>query len=646
SDDSNYDFGTSEDAAQTAANESATLAPLFDPANGIIPQTNDLLFQGSTDGTLNIPTTGASGGTLALYNTLNTLDGFGLTTPITAGFSTGMDPDSVRIGKSVYLFEITKDAGTGAVTAVKSSLGSARIHAGTNATADTVVLMPLKPLRESTSYMVVLTNSILDTDGAAAASPSAYLLAKAGTSLTGTAYAALEPLRQLIATQEAAAALAGVARQRIILSWTFTTQSVTPVMTATRELAKAGSTLQLSQAVATTADINASLSGHANIHAGVLQVPYYLDAVAPLSGYWQGAGGSFLTRYNPTPVATGTQTIPVLMTVPNANALAGGTAPEGGWPVVIFQHGITRNRTDLLAIADTLADAGKAVIAIDLPLHGVTDTGNPFYAGTGERTFDLDLQNNATGATGADGVIDDSGAYFINLGSLLTTRDNARQAISDLLILRRSLGSVSTVSLNDNSVGFVGLSLGAMVGTSYLSQENRVTPASLAAPGGGVARLLDASPTFGPVIHAGLAANGVTQGSSAYDSFMAAFQMVVDPIDPVVLGAKAAARHPVHLMEIVGVNGLGADDVVVNSVDGWPLSGTEPLIRVMGLPAITETTPNTSGAVRFSEGCHGSLLSPECSPAATVEMQTETAFFQASGGNAIVISNPAVIATE
>ncbi|HPQ97797.1 MAG TPA: Ig-like domain-containing protein, partial [Thiolinea sp.] len=278
SDDSNYDFDASEEAAQSAANESATLAPLFDPANGIIPQTNDLLFQGSTDGTLNIPTTGVTGGTLALYNALNTLDGFGLTTPITAGFSNSIDPDSVRIGKSVYLFEISKDAGTGAVTGVKNALGAARVAAGTNADGDAVVLMPLKPLKESTSYMVVLTNSILDTDGATAASPSAYLLAKAGTSLSGTAYAALEPLRQLIATQEAAAALAGVARQRIILSWTFTTQSVTPVMTATRDLARDGGGILMSPAIATTADINPGLPGHANIHAGVLQVPYYLES--------------------------------------------------------------------------------------------------------------------------------------------------------------------------------------------------------------------------------------------------------------------------------------------------------------------------------------------------------------------------------
>src|SRR5699024_11958342 len=43
----------------------------------------------------------------------------------------------------------------------------------------------------------------------------------------------------------------------------------------------------------------------------------------------------------------------------------------------------------------------------------------PFAAAAMERTFDLDLQNNDSGAPGPDGIIDDSGAWFINLQSLL-----------------------------------------------------------------------------------------------------------------------------------------------------------------------------------------------------------------------------------
>jgi alpha-beta hydrolase superfamily lysophospholipase len=45
---------------------------------------------------------------------------------------------------------------------------------------------------------------------------------------------------------------------------------------------------------------------------------------------------------------------------------------------VIFQHGITRNRTDIFAIASTFAAAGFVTVAIDLPLHGLPSS-NPFY---------------------------------------------------------------------------------------------------------------------------------------------------------------------------------------------------------------------------------------------------------------------------
>src|SRR5438552_15456983 len=138
------------------------------------------------------------------------------------------------------------------------------------------------------------------------------------------------------------------------------------------------------------------------------------------------------TRFNPLPATTVTHLmIPVLVTVPNANsayAQAGGPIPPpGGWPVTIFQHGITRSREDMFGIADSFADSGSVVVAIDLPLHGVTNNtsdplyaagANPLYAGLGlpaggsiERTFDL--------ATIAPPQLDPSGSHFINLTSVL-----------------------------------------------------------------------------------------------------------------------------------------------------------------------------------------------------------------------------------
>lgn len=644
-----YDFDASETDAQN--NYSAALAPLFDPANGIIPTTNDLLFRGTTDGTLNIPTTGLSASQLPLYEAINSLDGFGLTTPITANFSNLMDAASVKVGSSVYVYEVKKDAATGAVLSIESELTAADIYATPTADGKTLVLLPLKPLKESTSYMVVLTNSIKDQSGKAASSPSSYLLAKATQSLTNTPYAALEPLRQLIGTQETAAVGKGVAKARIILSWTFTTQSVTPVLQAAIAQAKAGK-MVMSPALGTTKTFSSLLRGKANVHAGTLAVPYYLKAKEPLTSYWQGASSSHLTRFNPTPKVNSTQTIPVLMSVPNATSLAGATPPAAGWPVIIFQHGITRSRLDMLAIADAMADAGFAVVAIDLPLHGITDPTNPLKADLNpistkdvERTFNLDLRNNSTGATGADSSIDSSGSYFINLTSLRTSRDNIRQGMSDLTVLRKSLAGIqaaSPIPLNTAKIGFVGISLGSMVGTGYLSQEATRTPATLAVPGGGIARLLDGSETFGPAIQQGLAASGVVKGTAAYDTFMAVAQWVIDPADPIVLGKTAADKHPIHMMEVVGVNGVGSDKVIPNQVAGAPLSGTESLISIMGLKSITQSgTPD--GVVRFTEGAHGSLLDPSSSLAATTEMQASTAVFQAKQGTLIPVFNPAVV---
>ena len=52
------------------------------------------------------------------------------------------------------------------------------------------------------------------------------------------------------------------------------------------------------------------------------------------------------------------------------DARAQTAAPAGGYPVVIFQHGITRASTDLLGVAGGLTAQGFAVVAIDAVGHG------------------------------------------------------------------------------------------------------------------------------------------------------------------------------------------------------------------------------------------------------------------------------------
>src|SRR5690606_28047465 len=239
----------------------------------------------------------------------------------------------------------------------------------------------------------------------------------------------------------AAASAVGINRDDVVASWVFTTQSITPVMQAVRSVTTAGPA-RLAPTGMNLSHANPALAPIADIYIGTLTVPYYLSApsaenpTGPLTGFWKAAPGAYvppfntaglhpgstnLTFANPFPGKTTDTTIPVLAAIPNANSRR--SKPATGRPGVIIQHGITGDRSHALAVAQTLASQGFAVVAIDLPLHGLPPSsplaiGNsPFGAIAKERTFDVDYVNNTTGAAGPDGIPDSSGTHFINLSS-------------------------------------------------------------------------------------------------------------------------------------------------------------------------------------------------------------------------------------
>ncbi|HEY8011317.1 MAG TPA: hypothetical protein VIE67_10000 [Rudaea sp.] len=692
----------------------------FDPSKGVIPFPNNLLLLGTTDLTLNIPVPSnpaQAGPVLAL----NALDGFSTVAPWSTTFPTALTASTVVGGHSVHVFQVTLTGPGGGVTGVVRELASPQeyvaVLAANSATGATLAIVPTAPLKQVTSYMAVVTNGITDSTGlpvrasliySFAKRPGALCVGGASTlrALPASEACALEPLRQLVNSQEAAASHAGVNAGNIVLSWVATTQSTTVTMQALTGLIdavpNAGAVV-----VPTGLDlskISSALPPVADVYVGTLTIPYYLSAptaanpTAPLTGHWNAAPGAYVPPYNhagldptstnvtavnPFPVVVSNQTVPVLLTVPNANS--GKSKPASGWPVVIFQHGITRNRTDAFAIAGGLAAAGFAVIAIDLPLHGLVDPTNPFFhnqlltgspaAGliTGERTFDLDFQNNTTGAAGPDGKIDPSGSYFINLTSLLTSRDNLREGVADLLELRSALPSVSldgvTPAFDSARVAFVGQSLGSIEGTSFMAlaqtPNTAVQNAVLNVPGGGITNLLLASPSFSPLILSGLAAAGLHPGTADFNTFIVATQTVIDSGDPINYAFATTSKN-ILAQEVVGgsapllgdvslancptcydANGKWLpDQVIPNTAPGAPLSGGSPLIAVLGLSSISSTAQSATGirgAVRFVAGEHGSILDPSSSPQTTVEMQTEAVNFLASGGTYVPITNPAVV---
>jgi pimeloyl-ACP methyl ester carboxylesterase len=711
------------------------LISLFDPvaASAVIPFPNDGLFGTPTDGTLNIPNPSNA----PFVTAANHLDGFSTVASAFTDLIGAVDLDSANTPGAIVIIN-TRTFQTLVPGVDYRVQFSTAVDPVTGRPLDELrsrlLIEPLKPLAPATTYLVVVTRALKSVEGVAAEPADLFRVLLSDQSVTAQLVAGNEPaltllseaqrnslegIRQLYQTRILPPlAAAGLPAQALVIAWPFTTQSIGPTLRRLQNTVQP----QLMTLVATgltTQDVIPALPPVADLYVGSIELPYYLaDATPtqddadesffvngapdnPLNSYWRADAGVVAdgnapigapcaalqpsvstTRCFPQPRARASQRVPVLATIPNANS--GRTAPEGGWPVVIFQHGITGNRSQMLAIAPALAAAGFAVVAIDLPLHGLPP-GDALRAATeqfpqplrpSERTFDLDLVDNSTGAPPADGVPDASGTHFINLSSLLTSRDNVRQAEADLITLAASVGGAVILGGNlqpsgarfaDGDVRYVGYSLGAIVATTFLGVNPGNAPAVLAMPGGGIAKLLDGSASFGPRIAAGLSAasgGSIAEGNDTYETFLRFAQQVIDDGDPLNYAAAASANRSMLMFVVRGdavvPNCTIRGDANCPATDTIPISsflgGSDPLARALGLapqpgpalsdgfdvPIAAQTIVDANGidaVVRFNQGDHGSILSPAANALVTCEMQTQTAFFLASGGRQLPIGN-------
>ena len=650
----------------------------FAPADGVLPFPSNLLIS-TEDGTLDIPVEDENDFSDPQV-ALNTLDGFSTMAPMRAEFSLALDPATIN-GQTVHLYEVTLTGGavTGVTRELTYGVEFIASLSPVDPTNKTLTISPFAPLKPKTSYMIALTNGIQSADGRTVVADITYRTTKQTTPLvdggisqvpilSNEQAAVLEPLRQLTNLQELALAGQGLNSDIVALSWTFTTQSIGDVLSTVRTMSQTyGPTTTFIRQIGDTGSLLGQGDNAADVYEGTLTLPYYLTngtvPTDPLNKFWQGAEGSHLTQYNTTPVQTSEETIPVLLTVPKGAGI-------GLKPVVIFQHGITQNRSNLLTVADSLASAGFIGIAIDMPLHGITP--EDLFAGLRmagfERNFDLDLVNNTTRAPGPDGIDDDSGTHYINLSNLLVSRDNVRQSSADLIALFDSLATLdydndTNLDIDTDQVYFLGHSLGAMAGTSFLAQVPEVKDAVMAMPGSGIAKLLDGSATFGPIIEAGLLAatqdseTPLIKGEAAYESFMGAAQTVLDSADPGNYTTGAATGRGILLFEVVGDGNTNLPDQTIPnnvlSVAGTvpaPLAGTDPFAKLLGLTQVDTTTSSTSDMksyIRFTAGYHGSILDPSVDPLAdattTIVMQTAAATFFVTAGQNVTISDETVV---
>jgi Pla-1/cef family extracellular lipase len=755
----------------------------FDPSAGAaglsIP--NDLIFQGTVDGTLEIPVADPTDGSDP-FVAISALDGWSISQPFPLDIEfpagTSLDGDSVFNPASVRIFEAvmigaandSDCAGDNRALACKivGELAYTQDFV-TQKSGNSVVVVPLKPLKAETTYLMVMTNNLRDNNGKAVAGSSTYELARQDINTLPLGNASQLGLQAVINSYEAAAVAAGVDSDTIIYSAAMTTQSTTRVLSTVKAVMAAGVPQMLANAQQGIPAIGVQDTGlsvanalgdlipdsliplysAANYIRGSITLPYYSgipsaeNPFAPANDWWRArcdSGATLaglmaanpdavpqgpldendgfcmnfglrdlssvlaidternLTKFNPIPATSAMLPIDVQMTTPDLAAanlvrasmqLPALEEPANGWPVAILVHGITSTKEQMLPITGLLSLYGIATIAIDQPLHG-------------SRGFDLN----------GDGVDDIntstvSTLHYVNLGSMLTMRDNTRQSTADLLGLRLGINFLGGVDVGGNpirvdasKVHFLGHSLGGIYGMNAVGLANtelnpqidglfKIASTSLAMPGlmlanfgldspafEGLAKsnlTLELSPEFKAAVEANLPADYTqTQLSAFYFAFYDALtaeqkatldagfaqftfaaQTVTDSGDPVAyVQALAATNTPTHLIEVVG-NGVDnlPDQTVTNTAPFTPMGGTEPAITLLGLEGVSEDT-NGSGVVRFVNGHHSSILDPrpnaaspdpELSARATQEMQTQVATFFASMGQLIKITDPVVV---
>ncbi|NOZ13371.1 MAG: hypothetical protein GXO69_06950 [Acidobacteria bacterium] len=590
-------------AVHTEADESQPLPPvttaLFDPAAGIIPFPNDLLINPAT-GLVNIPNPDG----LDAIASVNSLDGFSTTSAITFYLDGAPKADTVN-SDTVKLIDLI----TGQPVSV--------VFMPFDSTTGAISMVPVTPLKSRHKYAMVVTTGVLDSNNTPIEPSQVFYLMRSANSLVDEnghsvssllddqTAAMLEPARLAMKPMFDFMASIGIPRTSIAVASVFTTESIyQDYQTLRAQLAGmappapvfAGQYLgdamvgAFYQGVMAQTGIDFPHDAVGGVLTGAFGSPNYISN--PLVGYFmKDAQGNFVEQ--------NVAMVPFILVVPKG---------PGPFPVVIFQHGFTRTKMDALAIANTFASAGMATISMDLVLHG-------------DRAGDY--MNNSTGEMVPDGQLDPSGALFLNLKSLRTSRDNIRQSNVDQMMMVKMLqagvdytgdGNPDLVPMN---FVYCGQSLGAMTGTNLMAIEPAIKTAVLNVPGGIITQLLINSPTFGPVINAGLAAEGLTPGSPEYNQFFLMTQTVIDSADPVnyaphvLNGDICGVDKYVLMQEAIG------DTVVPNVAGdaearafGPDFPQVKPIVHAIS--GMTTADPGVaSGLFQFDTPNHGFLLAPD-----------------------------------
>jgi len=335
------------------------------------------------------------------------------------------------------------------------------------------------------------------------------------------------------------------------------------------------------------------------------------------------APSSRVTSEFPFVEKTAETKVPIVVTAPDAN-LSG----NGPFPVIIYQHAVTTDRSAILPLGLTSAllcndDDDRSsecyiTIGIDGPLHGIFDEGI---------TSARDEENGVPGMVSIDeqeGASEDaierhfgfaaqatgepampasqleapqSGTLFLNFANFPNMAANQHQTTMDLLNISASVSNIdaaitacagagdcaNNLDIDESRVYFLTHSLtgNGAAGFPHINNEaidagndnlSEIEASAFMNTGGHFVRYLENSPSQGPSLLAGLeeASDGLlAQGNRELNIYFNVLQSMLDSVDPAAY-AQNYEGGPLLLTEIVGspdIEELDPDQTIPNAAD-------------------------------------------------------------------------------
>jgi len=637
-------------AAFQIAPPTGSTIPVVDAASGEAPLPNDLLRTGPNGTIAYNPAFGP------IAQGLATLQGFSTTAMLLApvakpgSAASAIDASTVN-GSTVFLYKLGGSApalvpefkeqvalgglGNPALSGYVAQPTPIIVPQGTQCPipggcSQTIGLQPavgvptplgtfyLPPLAEKTSYAVVITNRVKDLAGKSLARPTFMTLLldsnplvdpSTGASLVGGVDAATAAVIEQMRTDLAPVFSNlhdGAAVADVVLAYTFETQPITDTALAIAALPyqQAGAGTVQAASFLTPAETAASYGIDGSHLPGPPSGPIAEFAEVSLPTISLLLNSQNEGAFDPAhPVA---EPITALVAIPNP-ALVTGACPPGSpafattthcAPLVVYVHGTTRSKADVLPVAAALTAQGFVVAAIDGEKRGdrsyctsdsqccpspvcgpasgtapstcaiktnfttPSDGGTPIgvcESAPGVRGSYLNQRVDCTQPFLADGTtpnpacLSPKGIPYVSANYLITanffrSRDSLRQDIIDESALVKALaptGQASDAFANEllahniavdfTKVYWVSQSLGSMQGAVDIAANPRIARAVFNAPGATVVDIL-ANPASS--FHAALleAIAPIQENTPEYLQVLQIAKWVLDPAEPANFG--------------------------------------------------------------------------------------------------------------